>query len=296
MIDGILNVDKPAGWTSHDVVGFLRGRLGVKKMGHAGTLDPFATGVLVVCMGQATRIAEYLTASVKSYRAVAELGLTTDTYDIDGAVQTRAPIPPLSEDDLRRTLAAFEGEIEQYPPAYSAIKQDGVPAYRRARRGEQVELPARTVYIHEARLLAWNAPHLEFEVTCEAGTYIRSIAHDLGQELGCGAILVALTRTRSGPFRVEDALRPDALAEAAAAGTLAAYVHPLREALYDLTPVQINAEEATRLTQGQAIGATQAPAQPIGYALDADAQVRAILRYDADEQLWRPAKVFNTQE
>ncbi len=146
MMDGILNVDKPAGWTSHDVVGFLRRRLGVKKMGHAGTLDPFATGVLVVCVGQATRVAEYLTASVKSYRAVAELGFTTDTYDVDGAEQSRAPIPPLGEDDLRRALTAFEGEIEQYPPAYSAIKQDGVPAYsarppRRASRAARADRP-----------------------------------------------------------------------------------------------------------------------------------------------------------
>ena len=295
-MDGILNVDKPAGWTSHDVVGFLRRRLGVKKMGHAGTLDPFATGVLVVCMGQATRVAEYLTASVKSYRAVAELGFTTDTYDVDGAEQSRAPIPPLGEDDLRRALTAFEGEIEQYPPAYSAIKQDGVPAYRRARRGEQVELPARTVHIHEARLLAWNPPHLTFEVTCEAGTYIRSIADDLGQQLGCGATLIALTRTRSGPFGIEAAHSPDALAEAAATGSLAAHVHPLRDALYDLMPVQINAEEAIRLAQGQAIAAPRAAAQHTGYALDADAQVRAILRYDAEDRLWRPAKVFTTQE
>ncbi len=133
-------------------------------------------------------------------------------------------------------------------------------------------------------------------MTCEAGTYIRSIAHDLGQQLGCGATLIALTRTRSGPFGIEAALSPDALAEAAAAGSLAAHIHPLRDALYDLTPVQITAEEATRLAQGQAIAASTAPAQHTGYALDADAQVRAILRYDAEDRLWRPAKVFTTQE
>ena len=207
--------------------------------------------------------------------------------------------PPFTEDDLRRALTAFEGEIAQVPPAYSAIKQDGVPAYRRARRGEQVEMQSRIVHISDIHLLAWNAPDLEFEVTCEAGTYIRSIAHDLGQQLGCGASLIALTRTRSGPFRVEDALSPDAIAAAAADNTIGTHLHPLQDALYDLIPVRVDAAEMARLAQGQAIAACDASSQPadapagrMGYALDPDEQVRAILRYDATDQLWRPAKVF----
>jgi tRNA pseudouridine55 synthase len=299
MVDGILNIDKPTGWTSHDVVAFVRRKLDARRVGHAGTLDPFATGVLLICLGHATRVAEYLTASEKTYHAVAELGVTTDTYDVDGSVQGRAPIRPLSEDDLRRALGAFQGEIEQIPPVYSALKRDGVPAHRRARRGEQVEMPPRMVRIHEIRLLEWRPPHLAFSVTCDAGTYIRSIAHDLGARLGCGATLVALTRTRSGPFRVEDAVTPDALAENAVSGGVNAYLHPIRDALYNLIPVPVTEIETMHLAQGQAIPATEIPppaAGPhsgrIGYALDPDEQVRAIMRYDEASQLWRPVKVF----
>lgn len=292
MADGILNIDKPTGWTSHDVVGFIRRRLGTRRVGHAGTLDPFATGVLLVCVGQATRVAEYLMASDKTYRAVAELGVITDTYDVDGTVQARAPVPDLSEEALRRALAAFEGDIEQVPPAYSAIKQNGVPAHQRARRGEQVELPSRRVRIHEARLISWLAPHLEFEVTCEAGTYIRSIAHDLGTRLGCGATLVALTRTRSGPFRLEQSVATSDLGDAAA---VEARLRPIRHALYDLTPAPVSDSDIARLLQGQAITAAQPPATSIGYALGPDEQVHAILRYDEEHRLWRPVKVFTSQ-
>jgi tRNA pseudouridine55 synthase len=301
MADGILNVDKPAGWTSHDVVAFVRRVLDVRRVGHAGTLDPFATGVLLICVGHATRVAEYLTASDKTYHAVAELGVTTDTYDIDGPVQSRAPVPPLSEEDLREALGAFQGEIEQRPPVYSAIKHHGVPAHRLARRGEPVELPSRTVRIHEIGLLEWRSPHLAFRVTCDAGTYIRSIAHDLGAQLGCGATLVALTRTRSGPFRVEDAVTPDALAEIVASGDVEAYLHPIRDALYSLIPVPVTEIETMRLAQGQAIPAAETPSPAagthtgtIGYALGPDEQVRAIMRYDEVSQLWRPVKVFTS--
>jgi tRNA pseudouridine55 synthase len=299
MVDGILNVDKPTGWTSHDVVAFIRRKLDVRRVGHAGTLDPFATGVLLICVGHATRVAEYLTASDKTYHAVAELGVTTDTYDIDGSVKSHAPIPSLSEDDVQRALAVFQGEIEQVPPAYSAVKRGGVPAYRRARRGEQVELPSRTVRIHEIRLLEWRSPHLEFIVTCDAGTYIRSIAHDLGAQLGCGATLVALTRTRSGPFRIEDAVTPDTLAENTASGGVDAYLHPIRDALYSLLPVPVTEIETMRLAQGQAIDAAEILPSParshsgtIFYALGPDEQVRAIIQYDETNRLWRPVKVF----
>jgi tRNA pseudouridine55 synthase len=292
MVNGILNVNKPAGWTSHDVVGFMRRRLGVKRVGHAGTLDPFATGVLLVCVGRATRVAEYLAGSRKSYRAVAELGLTTDTYDVDGAVVSRAAVPNISAADVEAALARFVGAIEQTPPAYSAIKQQGVPAYRRARRGEQVVLPPRQVHIHAIRLLSWQSPRIEFEVTCDPGTYIRSLAYDVGQVLGCGATLMELIRTSSGPFRVEDASSPDQLVQAASQSGLSAYLHPLRSALSGLTPVAVGPTEIERLAHGQAIAGIAAPHNTPGYALAADEDVVAILRYDEDRQAWQPTKVL----
>ena len=235
---GILNLDKPAGWTSHDVVAWVRRVLREKRVGHAGTLDPMATGVLLVCVGQATRVVEYLTAGQKIYRAEAQLGVTTDTYDADGQVTATAGVPPLTADDLRDALASFVGEIQQRPPAYSAIKQDGEAAYRKARRGETVELPARPVTIHGIELLDWDPTASKFtiEVTCGPGTYIRSLTHDLGQALGCGAVLTRLTRTRSGQFTLDDAVALDDLAEAARADELARHLHPLAAALDKLTP------------------------------------------------------------
>ncbi len=312
MFNGILNINKPTGWTSHDVVAKVRRLLSQREVGHAGTLDPLATGVLLVCAGQATRVSEYLMAGRKVYRAVVRLGVTTDTYDADGEITSRSPVPPLSRDAILAALAPFIGAILQRPPAYSAIKQEGVPAYRKARRGETVELAPRPVTIHGIELLdvlplsgdfagtsevpgTWG-DLLTLEVTCDPGTYIRSLAHDLGQALGCGAILAQLTRLRSGQFAVEDAVTLDALAEAARTGDLARYLHPLRAALYDLTPVPVDAAASQRLIYGQAIPCSVTPRTAIGYALEFDGTVRAILAYDAATSLWRPHKVFATDD
>ncbi len=186
-MDGILNIDKPQGWTSHDVVAWIRRVLKVKRVGHAGTLDPLATGVLLVCVGQATRVAEYLMASDKTYRAQIQLGTITDTYDTDGeVVETRPLSPDIDRGAIWVALGRFVGDIMQAPPAYSAIKQDGVPLHRRARRGEEVRPAPRPVRIHSIQLVDWTAPCLTVDVTCDPGTYIRSLAHDLGQALGCG--------------------------------------------------------------------------------------------------------------
>jgi len=294
MYDGILNVNKPAGWTSHDVVGFLRRRLGERRAGHAGTLDPLATGVLLVCLGQATRVAEYLMASRKTYHAIAELGVTTDTYDSDGQIVARARVPRISEDDVKTALARFVGEIEQTPPAYSAIKQQGVPAYRRARRGEQVELSPRRVRIHSIRLMNWEPPRVEFEVESDPGVYIRSLAHDLGQQLGPGATLIALTRTRSGGFSVSHAASPDHIAVAADEGRLLDYLHPLSSALTALTPVMVDHAGLIRLAYGQPIPCILPPPSHEGYALADNGDVAAILVYVADGSVWQPKKVFLT--
>jgi tRNA pseudouridine55 synthase len=299
-VTGILNIDKPAGWTSHDVVGKVRRILGQKSVGHAGTLDPLATGVLLVCAGQATRVSEYLMAGRKVYRATVQLGLATDTCDIEGAPLATAPVPELTPDDLTQALTAFVGELAQIPPAFSAIKQDGVPAYRRARRGETVTMEARPVTIHHIELLAWQSPLLTIDVTCDPGTYIRSLARDLGAALGCGGTLAGLRRLRSGQFGIEDAVGLETLAEASQAGQLGRYLHPIRAALYDLTPVVVDAEAAARLAHGQPILGPAGPTTDEGYALTAAGAAVAILRRDVTCNIsttdcqWWPKKVFET--
>lgn len=294
-MNGILNIDKPSGWTSHDVVAWVRKALKQKRVGHSGTLDPLATGVLLVCVGQATRVAEYLMSGVKVYRAEALLGRTTDTYDADGEVVAVADVPALTGADLCAALDRFTGQIMQAPPAYSAIKQDGVPLHRRARRGEAVRPEPRPVQIHNIELLAWDSPHLTIEVTCDPGTYIRSLTHDLGQALGCGAVLTGLVRTRSGNFALEDAVTLDALAEALRTGTLARHLHPLAAALDDLTPIPAGPEAVQRLRTGQAIAGPET-ANSLGYARTPDGVVVAILRHDPTPGVWRPIKVFSAEE
>jgi tRNA pseudouridine55 synthase len=298
--DGILNINKPRGWTSHDVVAHVRRLLGVRprhgpgttRVGHAGTLDPLATGVLLVCVGQATRVAEYLMTGEKSYRAAVRLGVVTDTYDTDGRVTATAPVPALEREGLQRALAVFSGEILQTPPPYSAIKQDGAPAYRKARRGEPLDLAARRVTIHRVELLDWQSPHLSIEVDCGPGTYIRSLTHDLGQALGCGAVLTDLIRLRSGAFTLQDALTLDALADAIQAGQIATVLFPVEAALGALERVPVDGQGSSRLLNGQSIPGPAAPDDRAGYAVEPDGSVRAILVYDSSAGLWRPKKVF----
>jgi tRNA pseudouridine55 synthase len=289
---GILNINKPTGWTSHDVVAKARGILSTRRVGHTGTLDPLATGVLVICVGKATRVAEYLTASDKQYRAGILLGTTTDTYDTDGQVTAQLPVPELSLQDLIHALAGFLGEIQQVPPIYSAIKKDGVPLYKLARRGEVTSPEPRTVCIHNTTLLDWHTPNITLDVTCGPGTYIRSLAYDLGQILGCGAVLTSLTRLRSGSFKLEEAITLEALAEAEKAGNLDQHFHPLQAGLSALTPVRVDGENAKRLSHGIAIPCPTPPENNAGYALDLDGQVVAILAYDSKQSQWRPRKVF----
>ncbi len=294
-MNGILVVDKPARWTSHDVVAWVRKVLQVKRTGHAGTLDPLATGVLLVCVGQATRVAEYLMAGPKSYVGRIQLGIVTDTYDIDGTIVARHPVPDLSHQDLRGALARFVGTIQQTPPAFSAVKQDGIPLYRLARRGQAVTPPPRAVTIRRIELLRWEPPFVEVAVDCDPGTYIRSLAHDLGQVLGCGATLAGLVRTRSGAFTLADAVSLEALAAAAAAGEAGRYLRPLREALTGLCAVPVTADETVVLRQGQPIAAQGDAGEETagrGYALLADGTVVAILRHDPHRRAWWPDKVF----
>ncbi|RMG76461.1 MAG: tRNA pseudouridine(55) synthase TruB [Chloroflexi bacterium] len=208
---GFLTIDKPAGMTSHAVVSTIRRHLKVKKVGHAGTLDPMATGVLVICLGHATRLSEYAMTSTKRYVARVRLGIVTDTYDAEGQVVSEVDASHICREDVERVLPNFTGELQQIPPIYSAIKKGGRKLYDLARAGETVELEPRAVTIHQLTLIEWDAPEFVLDVVCSAGTYIRSLAHDIGQLLGVGGYLIELTRTMSGSFQLADALQLDAL-------------------------------------------------------------------------------------
>ena len=206
MTDGIINVNKPAGWTSQDVCSKLRHVLNIKKIGHTGTLDPMATGVLPVCVGKATRIIEYYDRDSKSYHASMRLGITTDTLDITGEVLETAGYSNIDEKSVREAFKAYTGHVMQIPPKYSALKIDGKRAYDLAREGKDFEIKAREIIIYDNSItrIDLEAGEIEFNVTCSKGTYIRTICDDIGRALGCGATMTALTRTASGYFRLED--------------------------------------------------------------------------------------------
>ena len=205
-IEGVLLVDKPKGLTSHDVVYHLRRKLQMKKIGHAGTLDPMATGVLVMLIGKATRISQYLMSVDKAYEGEATLGVVTDSQDAEGEVMETRPVPVLSETQVRDAMKTFLGDQYQTPPMHSAIKVAGVPLYKMARKGEEVEREPRFIRIAAFELLTFTPPTLTFRLDCTKGTYVRTIAHDLGQKLGCGAHLSALRRTASGRFTIGQCL------------------------------------------------------------------------------------------
>lgn len=204
--NGILNINKPEGWTSQDVVAKLRGRLHIRRVGHTGTLDPMATGVLPVCFGKATRIIEYYDDDFKTYEAEMKLGMVTDTLDITGTVLETKPVD-VSEEDVIQAICSFRGWITQIPPKYSALKVNGKPLYKYAREGVEVEIKSREIYVADIQPLEVNPAEnrVRFRVTCSKGTYIRTICDDIGKKLGCGGTMTALQRTKSGCFRVEDA-------------------------------------------------------------------------------------------
>lgn len=204
--NGILNINKPEGWTSQDVVAKLRGRLHIRRVGHTGTLDPMATGVLPVCFGKATRIIEYYDDDFKTYEAEMKLGMVTDTLDITGTVLETKPVD-VSEEDVIQTIDSFRGWITQIPPKYSALKVNGKPLYKYAREGAEVEIKSRKIYVEDIQPVEVNLREnrILFRVTCSKGTYIRTICDDIGKKLGCGGTMTALQRIQSGCFRVEDA-------------------------------------------------------------------------------------------
>lgn len=293
---GILNIDKPKGLTSHDVVDRVRRASRLRRVGHAGTLDPLATGVLLVLLGPATRLAEYLMTGRKLYRAQVHFGTATETEDAEGRVLSQASIDHLTRADIERVLKTFRGRIQQVPPAYAAIKVDGTPLYRLARRGAAVRVGPRQVDIYRLELLRWDPPRAELEVECSAGTYIRALARDLGEALGCGAHLSGLVRRRSGRFALEDALSLEEVERRFAQGTAAEIVHPLDEALLDYPAWVADAEAERRLRQGQPVAGPPSEGGAVARAYSEGGEFFAVLSYDATAQVWRPRKVLHSDE
>ncbi|OGW65837.1 MAG: tRNA pseudouridine(55) synthase TruB [Nitrospirae bacterium RIFCSPLOWO2_02_FULL_62_14] len=253
--DGILNVNKPAGWTSHDVVAKMRGLLKGPKVGHAGTLDPAATGVLPILVGRGTRIAEYLLEWDKEYRAVLRLGQTTDTQDATGTVLATHSTDGLTDDGIRAAIAPFRGRIVQTPPMYSAVKVAGVPLYKSARAGKTVEREPRTVEIYELDVMDIAGPDVTLRVRCSKGTYVRTLCADIGGALGVGGHLLSLQRTRVGPLTVERSLTPDEIGVRAQTGRLTDDLLPLDAALDMMPVVLVDERTAGRVRHGAAIPA-----------------------------------------
>ena len=248
--DGLLAVNKEAGWTSHDVVAKVRGLFGGTKVGHAGTLDPAATGLLPLLIGKATRIAEYLVEWDKEYRAHLRLGQTTDTLDATGAILERKPTDELTSDMIRKAVDRFRGEIQQVPPMYSAVKIKGVPLYRSARAGKTITRNARTVVIHGLEVLDIAGPDVTLRVVCSKGTYIRTLCADIGNVLGVGGHLRALERTRVGPLTLNRALTVDEIIDRHTIGSLSGYVWSLDEVLQALPGLVVDGRAAERVCHG----------------------------------------------
>lgn len=284
--------------TSHDVVARVRRLIAQRHVGHAGTLDPAASGVLPVCIGQATRVAEYLSESGKAYRATLHFGIETDTYDAEGAVVRTSSTATLSRAYIESLLPPFLGEQMQIPPRHSAIKLRGQPAYKRARAGEELELAARPITIFNLDITDWQPPLLTLDIECSKGTYIRSLAHDLGERSGYGAHLCALVRTRSGPFRLSESITLEQLAEAAAQGTIEEYLYPAEIALEQYPTLTLDDETAERVRHGNAFAGYGEAAgmvareQRLARVHAGDGRFLAIARWDEEREMWQPVKVF----
>lgn len=288
MYHGFLNIDKPAGVTSTDVVRQIRRAAHQKQVGHGGTLDPMATGVLPIALGNATRLLEYLQEEEgKAYRATVQLGTTTDTDDAEGTIIQQRPVPPLSDDQFEQVLAQFRGTIEQVPPQYAAIRVAGRRMYEYARAGEYVELPSRTIDIEQLTLLDWATPMLVLDVQCSKGTYIRALARDIGAMLNCGAHLTALRRTRAGVFDLQTAVPLETIL--VASERLSDHLLPLNASLADWPCITVNEEGAQRLRHGQRI--TTECAADRAAALDERGELVAII--ERVEDAWKPVKVMS---
>lgn len=308
---GLLIVDKPRGLTSHDVVDRVRRALGCRRVGHTGTLDPEATGVLVLCLGKATRLQRFLVAHDKEYVARIRLGFATDTYDATGKPTTAlVTSKQVSVEEIEKMIETFRGTIQQIPPMFSAKKREGRRLYRLARRGETVERHPISVTIHEIELLPTDGSRLvthpdgtmdvTLRVKCSTGTYVRALAHELGERLGCGGHLVALRRTAVGPFRVDEALPLDVLERKAADGTVADCLIPLSRALPQMPELTVGDQEKRRLVHGRLLAITETVKNPCDSAyvrlVDRTGRLIAIGEIVPGEGLIRPRVVMDSAD
>lgn len=294
-ISGVLVVDKPVGMTSHDVVQVIRNGTGLRRAGHTGTLDPRASGVLVVLVGPAVRLSEFVSASDKRYQAIIRLGSATDTFDADGKITQPEQQVNVTEAQFEKVLATFVGEIEQVPPPYSAVKVQGRKAYEMARQGEEVELAPRKITVHHLEVLEWAPPEVVIDVHCSSGTYVRSLANDLGNTLGCGAYLVGLRRTKSGRFSLRDATPLRKLQEAFNAGNWYQYLIPAAEALAEWPSVELSPDDVENVRHGHRVKADPAAKPGSVRGVSTQGELVALMELvtgETGDPEWQPKKVF----
>jgi tRNA pseudouridine55 synthase len=299
-MDGILNINKPPGMTSFSVVSRVKRYTGERHAGHAGTLDPLATGVLPVCLGQSTRVIEYLFDATKTYRAEVEFGKTTDTYDSTGIVVRTGDASGLNRETIEAGLKNFRGSIWQTPPMYSAVKHQGKPLYKLARSGVEVERKSRPAHIYSLEIINWSPPVVTLDAVCGKGTYIRSLAYDLGETLGCGANMKSLVRLRVGPFTLEDALTLPQIEEVFSQGYGQKFLYPVDFILLNFRAIIASREQQCSLIHGASIpletGVESAAVPEMKEKLirvyTQDGSFLSIIKYDSETRLWHPEKIF----
>ena len=304
-MNGILNINKPEGPTSFNIVSRIKKLTGEKRVGHAGTLDPSASGVLPVCFGNGTRVIEYLMDSTKDYRAEIEFGITTDTYDAAGSITSIKDSSSVNRNQVETALNRFLGEIQQVPPVYSALKNKGKPYYKLARAGIDVKIESRPVVIHSITIREWHPPVVMIDVTCGKGTYIRSIAHDLGQIIGCGAHMKSLVRRRYGPFSLYNTVSLNELEQSLSGSYWQRYIHPIDSVLLHLRAIVVNDDTRQAIQHGRTIDnitnhaqILKGQSQPVEFeethcrVYGLDGRFLGILRYVTETEQWQPEKVF----
>ena len=299
-MDGILNINKPPGITSFSIVAMVKRLSGERRVGHAGTLDPAATGVLPVCLGKGTRIIEFLVDSTKVYHAQIELGTATDTYDGSGRITRQGDTSGITQEQLSSNLDSFRGSIQQIPPMYSAVKHHGQPLYKLARAGITIERKKRQATIHRLELISWQPPVATLEVACSKGTYVRSLAHDLGEALGCGAYLKSLVRIRCGHFDIKDAVSISQLEEAFGSGYWQHFVHPVDVVLQQYNAIVVNDVTEENIKRGSPVNLDEdnnysengSPEPKYCRAYSIDGRFLGILRRTSEKGIWQPKKVM----